>query len=58
MQTMPDFVRDEGEEEPVRRVASTSLTGWETVIFQVVPEPETEPASGSDSDLSTAAFAP
>ena len=56
MRTMPDFVRDEGEEEPVRRVASTSLTGWETVIFQVVPEPEPEP--GSDSDFSTAAFAP
>jgi hypothetical protein len=54
MQTMPDFVKDEGEEEPVRRVASTSLTGWETVIFQLVEEPE----PGSDSDFSTAAFAP
>ncbi len=52
MQRMPEFVREDGDrqEETVRPAASASLTGWETVIFQVVEEPE--------SDSATAAFAP
>jgi hypothetical protein len=59
MQTMPEFVRDGEEDEvPVRRAASTNLTGWETVIFQVADEPEVPEGSGSDSVFSTAALAP
>jgi len=52
MQRMPEFVREDGEREEgaVRLAASASLTGWETVIFQV--------AEDSDSDSATAAFAP
>lgn len=52
MQRMPEFVREDGEREegPVRPAASASLTGWETVIFQV--------AEDSESDSATAAFAP
>jgi len=54
MQQMPEFVRDEDDhqERPVRSAVSANLTGWETVIFQVVEEP------GLDSDSATAAFAP
>jgi hypothetical protein len=51
MQTLPEFVREsEAEERPVRPAAKASLTGWETVIFQVAEEPE--------SDSATAALAP
>jgi hypothetical protein len=53
MRKMPEFVReDEGEKEAVRPAVTANLTGWETVIFQVVEEPE------SDSASATAAFAP
>ena len=49
MDTLPEFVQDVVEgllpAEPV-----ASRTGWETVRFQVVDEPE--------STFSTAAFAP
>lgn len=51
MQWWPEFVRDENErEEPVRSALPANLTGWETVIFQVAEEPE--------SDSATAALAP
>ena len=54
MQWMPEFVRDEdSSEDRVRLAARANLTGWETVIFQLVEEPE-----GPDSDSATAAFAP
>ena len=52
MQRMPDFVKDV-EEETVRPASSTNLTGWETVIFQVL-----EPEPDSESALATAAIAP
>ncbi len=49
METLPEFVQDVVEgvlpAEPM-----TTRTGWESVRFQVVDEPE--------SALSTAAFAP
>ena len=50
MQCWTDFVQDENEREEVRLAVSAILTGWETVIFQVAEEPE--------SDSATAAFAP
>ena len=57
MQSLPEFVREDGEEEPVRPAVTANLTGWETVIFQladpVEPGPE-EPESAS----ATAALAP
>jgi hypothetical protein len=49
METLSDFVQ-ETETEAARRIARRELTGWETVIFQLDDEPE--------SELSTAAFAP
>jgi hypothetical protein len=52
MQCWTEFVRDEDEREEVRLAISAILTGWETVIFQVVEEP------GLESDSATAAFAP
>ena len=52
MQRLPEFVSDQESEEPVRRAATASLTGWETVIFQL-DEPD-EPGSAS----ATAALAP
>jgi len=55
MQMLPEFVRDEEDGGvPMRPAVLAGLTGWETVIFQVVEEPEPE----SDSAFSTAAFAP
>ena len=59
MQSLPEFVRNDCEEEPVRPTVTANLTGWETVIFQladpVEPEPEPdEPGSAS----ATAALAP
>ncbi len=56
MQRMPDFVKEDDRvgEETVRPASSANLTGWETVIFQVLEEPE--PDSGSA--LATAAIAP
>jgi hypothetical protein len=63
MQRLPEFVSDQESEVPVRRAASASLTGWETVIFQLAAPadytgPEEEPEPGSESAFSTAAFAP
>lgn len=54
MRKMPEFVREDEkkEKEAVRPAVTANLTGWETVIFQVVEEPE------SDSASATAAFAP
>ena len=52
MQSMPEFVRDETPiEAPAKAPASTNLTGWETVIFQLLDEPP-------ESDSATAAIAP
>lgn len=59
MQNMPDFVREDDRDPrtPVRPAMTANLTGWETVIFQLlVEEPEPEPAAGSAS--ATAALAP
>jgi hypothetical protein len=55
MQSLPEFVRDEESlDPPVRPTSSANLTGWETVIFQVVVEgPESD-----DSASATAALAP
>jgi len=50
MQNLPEFVREDDEVAPLTPAAAASLTGWETVIFQVAEEP--------DSDSSTALFAP
>jgi hypothetical protein len=50
MDTLPDFVQDVMQEEGRAIVLKNNLTGWETVRFQVVDEPGSEP--------STAAFAP
>jgi hypothetical protein len=52
METLPEFVKDQENESETARPAArgTGLTGWETVIFQVVDEPE--------SAASTAAAAP
>lgn len=59
MQMLPEFVRDEEDGgAPMRPAALAGLTGWETVIFQVVEEPGEEPEPESDSAFSTAAFAP
>jgi hypothetical protein len=61
MQRMPDFVRDDTrvEEGTVRPASSANLTGWETVIFQVLEEPVLEePEPESESALATAAIAP
>jgi hypothetical protein len=58
MQSLPEFVRDDRrEEEPVRSAVSANLTGWETVIFQLVGVEEPEPDE-PDSASATAAFAP
>jgi len=59
MQSLPEFVRNDcGQEEPVRPTVTASLTGWETVIFQLAdPEPEPEPDE-PDSASATAALAP
>ena len=52
MQNLPDFVReDDAGPIEVRPTSKMNLTGWETVIFQVVEEPP-------DSDSSTALLAP
>lgn len=58
MQWTPEFVRDDGrsEEDPVRLGTRANLTGWETVIFQLVDEPDGPEVP--DSDSATAAFAP
>jgi hypothetical protein len=54
MQWMPEFVRDdEPLKSEVRLAIEAILTGWETVVFQVVDEPEPP-----DSESATAAFAP
>ena len=51
MQKLPEFVREDEKEMPVTpAVVPATRTGWETVIFQVAEEPE--------SDSSTALFAP
>jgi len=50
MDDLPEFVTGNEEEEPHGPSSSSSLTGWETVVFQLDDEPE--------SDLSTAAIAP
>lgn len=51
----PEFVREEGESIPARLVGAGArgLTGWETVVFEVMDDQE---AGGSD--FSTAAMAP
>jgi hypothetical protein len=51
MQNLPEFVREDVREEDVKPAVPASLTGWETVIFQVVEDPP-------DSDSSTALLAP
>lgn len=52
MQKLPEFVREDEEVTPAATpaVVAATRTGWETVIFQVADEPE--------SDSSTALFAP
>ena len=57
MQSLPEFVRDECEEEPVRPAVTASLPGWETVIFQLADPVEPEPEE-PDSASATAALAP
>lgn len=49
MDRLPEFVTDAGEERQTDTSPPT-LTGWETVVFQLDDEPE--------SDFSTAAIAP
>lgn len=49
MERLPDFVTD-GTEERGNDGAPQPLTGWETVVFQLDDEPE--------SEFSTAAIAP
>jgi hypothetical protein len=58
MQRLPEFVRDEESEEPVRRAVSANLTGWESVIFQLTEPPDDDPEPVSESACSTAALAP
>jgi hypothetical protein len=61
MQRLPEFVRDdEPREGRVKLAVAASLTGWETVVFQVVEEPAEGSAGGAPagSDSATAAFAP
>lgn len=55
---MPDFVIRSSGEVREHRVACATLTGWETVIFQLGVEPEPEPEPEPSSAFSTAAFAP
>ena len=51
MSTLPEFVTDGKEENDTTQERSPpSLTGWETVRFQLDDDP--------DSELSTAAIAP
>jgi hypothetical protein len=50
MDSFPEFVKEKTEERPDGLSSRVNLTGWETVVFQVDDEPE--------SDCSTAAFAP
>lgn len=52
--TLPDFVIDNFFLDIPRRSGSCELTGWETVVFQLDDDDEPD----SDSDFSTAAFAP
>lgn len=57
----PEFVRDDdrSDDDPVRLAVRANLTGWETVIFQVVDGPDgPEEPEVPDSDSATAAFAP
>jgi hypothetical protein len=52
MDTLPEFVLDVVEKEVRRAVPREGGTGWESVRFQLVEEPE------PPSALSTAAAAP
>lgn len=58
MEQMTDFVIRSSGEVREHRVACATLTGWETVIFQLGVEPEPEPEPEPSSAFSTAAFAP
>lgn len=52
MSKLPEFVRDDDSigDDALPAIASRNLTGWETVVFQLLDE--------SDSDSVTAAIAP
>ena len=52
MDRLPDFVTDSAEPRRLVLHDSNNRTGWETVRFQIVEEPE------PSSDFSTAAIAP
>ena len=49
----PEFVSEEGDDNPARPPGARGLTGWETVVFEVMDDQET-----GGSDFSTAAMAP
>jgi hypothetical protein len=60
MEQMPDFVICGSGEVRKHRPIGATLTGWETVIFQlgVEPESEPEPEPEPSSLFWTAALAP